>query len=39
MTNWRLRPISRFISRTVQGSAIVIMEDESELVHHLANGA
>ena len=32
------RPISRFISKTVQDTAIVTMEDEKELVCNLSNG-
>ena len=29
MKNWRFRPISRFISKTVQHTAIVTMEDHA----------
>jgi len=39
---WKIgvfRPISRFISKTVQGTAIVTMEDEQELVFCLSSGA
>jgi len=28
MNNWNFRPISRFISKTVQDTAIVTVEDE-----------
>ena len=37
MKNWRL--MSRFISKTIQDTAIVRMEDEQELVCDLSNGA
>ena len=33
------RPISRYISQTIQDSAIVTMEGEYELVCDLSNGA
>jgi len=35
MKNWRFRPISRCISKTVQDTAIVTTEDEKELVCNL----
>ena len=38
MKDWRFRPISRFISETIQDMAIVTMEDEKELVRNLLNG-
>jgi len=39
MKNLHFPPISRFISKMVQDTAIVIMEDEQELVCDLPNGA
>ena len=39
MTNWRFRPISRFLSKTVKDTAIVTMEDQEKLVRDLVNVA
>ena len=39
MKNCRFRPIFCFISKTVQDTAIVTMEDEYEVVCDLLNGA
>jgi len=39
MKIWRLRPLSRLVSETIQDMAIVTMEDEYELVCDLSNGA
>ena len=38
MKNWGFRLISCFISKMVQDSAIVTMEDEQELVCDLSSG-
>jgi len=37
MTNYDFRPISRFISETIQVRAIVTMKGEYETVHKLSN--
>jgi len=39
MKNSVFRPISRFISKTIQDMAIVAMEDEYEHVRNLSNDA
>ena len=39
MKNYRFRLISRFISKTVQATAILTMTDEQELVCDLPSGA
>jgi len=39
MKNWRFRPVYGFISKTVQDTAIVTMENEYELVCDLSSGA
>ena len=37
--NHNFRSISRFVSETIKGRAIVTMESQSELVCDLSNGA
>jgi len=33
--NWRFRPISRFISKTVKDTAIVTVKDESYAIYRI----